>query len=152
MPRYNKETKAQAVARIKAGDKTASAIAIELGAGHNTVLKWVADYEAEQTGTDSEKELATAVNEIRESIERKQEEVRDLLLKRIEALIPSTDDLKAVATAYGIVTDKQLLAQGKPTSITAQGVAIPADATPLQLREQAAALGRKMQQADKARA
>lgn len=111
MPRYNNETKAQAVARIQAGDATASKIAEELGASHNTVNDWVRKA-AKLPETDSEKKQAETIDGIRARIEEQQERLRDQLLGRMADLIPGEEDLRAVATAYGIVTDKQLLAQG----------------------------------------
>jgi hypothetical protein len=41
--------------------------------------------------------------------------------------------LKGVATAFGIISDKILLAQGKPTTIHGEAMAMPTDATPDQL-------------------
>lgn len=143
MPTYSDEVKAQAVARIRAGEATATQIAEEIGASHNTVKEW--ERKAERPPeTDAEKRLADKIDGIHERIEAKQESIREKLLDRIEELVPTEMDLRSATTAYGIITDKQLLAQGKPTAITAEGIAIPADASALELRRTADELRRRM--------
>ncbi len=68
-------------------------------------------------GTAKARCLADEAADIAERIKERQAEVRERLLQRIATRIPKTDSLKDLAIAYGIVTDKALLAAGKPTSI-----------------------------------
>lgn len=109
------DQKATAVARVLAGESRRK-VADDMGVARSTLGRWVeqADGPAE---TDRSKKLAEDAATIRAGIEQKQEEVRQALLNRIAELIPKTDDLRAVATAFGIVTDKSLLTAGKPTGI-----------------------------------
>jgi hypothetical protein len=72
--------------------------------------------------------LADDAGDIAERIRQHQAEVRERLLQRIAARIPKTDNLKDLAIAYGIVTDKALLAAGKPTSIRHEAFVVPDDA------------------------
>lgn len=124
------EEKAQAVGRVLAGESREQ-VAKDIGVAASTVKRWIAA--AQRSETDAEKTLAQSAEEIGERLKQKQEEVRELLLDRIESLIPQSKSLKDVSTAYGIVTDKMLLAQGKPTSIHGQALALPDDATPEQV-------------------
>ena len=78
--------------------------------------------------TESEALLADEAGDIAERIKRRQAQVRELLLDRLFALARDARNLKEVAIAYGIVTDKALLAAGKPTSIHQEGFALPDDA------------------------
>ena len=121
MARYTDEQKAQAVARVKTGDNTIEQIAKDVGCTDSTLRRWVSEVSAEIT---DEKTVAERVAEITEQIEQKQVETRKALLDRIEQLVPQAKSLKDVATAYGILTDKMLVAQGKPTTIQGQAVAV----------------------------
>lgn len=111
---HTPDQKATAVARVLAGESRRK-VAGDMGVSDATVRRWMA--QAESCETAQEQKLAEDAATIRARIERKQEEVRDLLLDRIRDLIPETEDLRAVATAFGIVTDKSLLTAGKPTGI-----------------------------------
>ncbi len=137
MPRYTDEQKTQAVARVFAGEHR-RAVARDLGVSDATVRRWcaVADRRAtarEKARREPDLSWADEADDLAERIRERQEEVRDALLRRIADLIPATDDLRAVATAYGIVTDKALLAAGKPTKIRAEAPELPPDATPEEL-------------------
>jgi transposase-like protein len=130
--RFTNEQKAQAIARVRSGDSP-QLVAQELGCTERTVRRWAVDC---PRMSDEKKDLAERVAEISERIEQKQIETREILIQRIAELVPQTDDLRAVATAYGIVTEKALLTAGKPTSIHADaGISIPDDASADELRK-----------------
>jgi transposase-like protein len=140
MPRYTNEQKAQAVARVVAGEHR-RAVARDVGVSDATVRRWLAG--AERRATAQEKVFGELADDIAERIRERQEELREALLRRMGDLIPATDDLRAVATAYGILTDKALLAAGKPTRIHGGALDFPPDATPEQLASVADELRRR---------
>lgn len=117
---YSDEQKAQAVARVRTADATAKQVAADLGCSINTLRTWL----KQTPRTESEKTIAERVAQISDQIEQKQAETRQALLDRVAELVPECGSLKDVATAYGIITDKALLAAGKPTSIQGQAIAV----------------------------
>jgi transposase-like protein len=123
---YTREEKARAVARVMAGESRRQ-VARDMGVGFSTVKRWVAA--ANNPVTDVDELLAVDAGDIAERIKQRQTQVRELLLDRLFALAPDTRSLKEVAIAYGIVTDKALLAAGKPTSIHQERFAVPDDAS-----------------------
>lgn len=125
---YSDEEKAQAVARVRSHDATRQEVADDLGCSVNTVKTWL----KQTPETALEKTVADRVAEISEQISQKQAETRQALLDRVAELVPECGSLKDVATAYGIITDKALLAAGKPTSIQGQAIAV-GDGTPEEL-------------------
>lgn len=110
---HTPDAKATAVARVLAGESRRK-VAAGLGVSDGTVRRWVG--KAERRETAQEEKLAEQAAEVVADIEARQREARAVLLERIVALVPDSDSLREVATAYGIVTDKVLLAEGKPTS------------------------------------
>lgn len=136
MPHPTPHERATAVARVMAGESRRG-VAKSMGVSDGTVRRWIA--QAERRGTAQEETLAMNAQSLAERIMQRQEEVRDQLLERISALIPVTDDLRAVATAYGIVTDKSLLTAGKPTGIHEHRASDPLDAEIEQLLSEEAA-------------
>lgn len=141
MPRYSEEQKAEAIALVDAGERSRCSIAEELGCSDSTVRRWIAA--AERRETAGEKTLAAKAEALSEQIKATQSEVRQALLARLSELIPDTESLKDVATAYGIVTDKELLAAGKPTQIHGQAIAIPETDDPSELERTAEELRRR---------
>lgn len=130
MPQFTEEQKAQAVALVNAGETSRTKIAKKLGCSKSTISRWVAS--ADRAETEPEKSLAEKAGEIAETIKVRQQEIRNILLDRIGELVPETNNLQAVATAYGIVTDKALLAEGKPTTIQGQALVV-GDGSPEEL-------------------
>jgi transposase-like protein len=124
--RWTREAKATAVARVEVGESV-PAVAESIGTAASTLRRWV--NASRRSETLDEKKLADDVEKIAERITVKQTEARELLLDKLVKLVPQTDDLMAIAKAYGIVTDKALLAAGKPTSIHGNTIAVPDDAT-----------------------
>lgn len=109
---HTPDEKANAVARVLAGESRRK-VADDVGVNETTVRRWVR--QAAGRETPQAKKIADTAEQIRARIEQTQEEVRELLLQRIRDLVPKTDDLRAVATAFGIVTDKAELTAGRPT-------------------------------------
>ena len=127
MARYTDEQKAHAVARVHTGESV-NKVASDIGCSRASLKEWLD--KVPQSGT--EKTVSERVSEITEQIEQKQAETRKALIDRIGELVPECGSLKDVATAYGILTDKMLVAQGKPTQIQGQAIAI-GDGTPEEL-------------------
>lgn len=90
--------------------------AASVGCSITTVKKWAAQHEV--VDSDDEKSVEDRIREKVADLRELQEEARETLMRRIISLAPREDDLRAVATAYGIVTDKAQLSRGLPTTIT----------------------------------
>jgi transcriptional regulator with XRE-family HTH domain len=137
---HSVEEKAQAVARVMAGESRRQ-VANDTGVGASTVKRWVAA--ANTPVTEVDVLLAEDAGDIAERIRQRQAQVRELLLDRLFALAPDTRSLKECAIAYGIVTDKALLAAGKPTSIHHEALMVPDDASEEELAAMADELQRR---------
>jgi transposase-like protein len=133
MPRYTPAQKSEALA-VYLTTHSLNAAARKMGCSPSTIKTWVEDAQLEgPIGPGDQNEIVDEAERIAQAIRDKQEQVRETLLDRLAFLAKDSTDLKGVATAYGIVTDKALLAQGKPTAITGEAMAFPADASPDQL-------------------
>jgi transposase len=112
-------------------------VAADMNVSDGTVRRWLERAERRESAQDEK--MADDAASLAERIAAKQEQVREQLLRRIAELAPTTDDLRAVATAYGIVTDKSLLTAGKPTGIHEHRASDPLDAEIEQLLSEEAA-------------
>ena len=112
--RSGPEIKAQAVARVYAGESR-RAVAEDCGVSDSTVREWLKLAESRETAQG--KELARSAEEISRAITEKERGTRELLLDRLAAVVPESVSVREIATAYGILTDKSMLAKGQPTSI-----------------------------------
>ena len=119
---HTHQEKAQAVARVIAGESRRR-VARDIGVGASTVKRWVTA--ASEPRPKVKALLADEAGDIAERIRQRQAEVRELLLDRLFALARDARSLKEVAIAYGIVTDKALLAAGRPTNIHQEGFVLP---------------------------
>jgi transposase-like protein len=146
MPRYTPAQKSEALAYYLTTGSM-SAAARQMGCSVSTVKTWVDDAQLNPSAeTVDQNEIVDEAERIAQAIRDKQEQVREKLLDRLAFLAKDSTDLKGVATAYGIVTDKALLAQGKPTAITGEAMAFPVDASPDQLVGIADELRRRREQ------
>lgn len=135
MPRYSREDKAHAVARVHAGE-TPNSVAGSIGCHHSTVAAWVADCESaidrgEKKAAERFDEaamVAQRAEEIGERITRQLDEAFDAALARSLQLMAKAKLREAVG-AVKIIGEQRALSQGKPTSIHGEAFAIPADAT-----------------------
>jgi transposase-like protein len=132
MPRYTPAQKSEALA-VYLTTGSLSAAAREMGCAVSTVKQWVEREQSSGIEGENHSPIVDEAERIAQAIRDKQEQVRETLLDRLAFLAKDSTDLKGVATAYGIVTDKALLAQGKPTAITGEAMAFPVDASPDQL-------------------
>lgn len=132
MPRYTPAQRSEALAVYQLTGNM-SAAAREVGATINAVKRWIQMAELQETEAD--KTLAEDSERRAEAIRDTQERVRQALLDRMVLLAGQVENVRDAATAYGILTDKALLAQGRPTQIHGEQIAIPADAGPDELAE-----------------
>lgn len=132
MAAYTREFKAQAVARVLAGESQAG-VARDLGLRRPTLASWVHAVErASSEQPEKEQTLAERAHELAEIALREMDQAWLASIRRVNELAPKADMRDAVG-AVKILGEQRALAQGKPTSIHGEAVALPADATPDQL-------------------
>lgn len=128
------EKKLAAIALVRAGESQ-NQVSKRLSIGRRTVQRWL-----EQA--DEDPELDGKAQDIAAAIIVKYEQTLDRALDRVMELLPDAKIREAVG-AVSVIADKRQLAHGKPTSIRAETVAIPDDATPEQLGDIADELRRR---------
>ncbi len=111
---YTPEERATAVGRVLAGESRRK-VADAMGVSDSTVRSWVKQSESRETA--GAQELANRARAIADEISHLETIARHRLITRIADLAEKATDLDQVAKAYARVTDKALLAAGKPTSI-----------------------------------
>ena len=115
MSRATTEQQAHAVARVEAGESQRE-VAADFAVSHTTIGRWIEG--ARRAETDHEKKVASAAMEIAASIKKREAEARLALLDRLVSMASDCgDNVQQIATAYGILTDKANVAQGRPSSI-----------------------------------
>lgn len=131
--------KVQAVARLEAGESLQS-VARDVGCAQPSLRRWRnklvdarPDLFPNLSGKGDVEGQAQAAAAIADQIKEKLELRADKLLGQIDKLIPTEQRLDKAAIALGIFIDKLQVMQGKPSSITAETLAVPEDATPAQL-------------------
>lgn len=155
MPRrsYTTRDKVQAVARLEAGESVRD-VSKALGCSTKQLAKWrdrLVELRPELfpnlSGAANPEEMAEEAAEIAQRIKEKTERTIETLLDRLLQLAPHENRFDKVAIAFGILSDKLAVAQGKPTAITGEVLSLPDDATPEQLTSTIEELRRRRQQA-----
>jgi transposase-like protein len=133
MATYDREYKAQAVARVLAGE-TQAGVARALGLRRSTLAAWVHEVQRAATALPEKQEptLAERAHDLAEVALREMDDAWLASIRRVRMLAPEAEMRDAVG-AVKILGEQRALAQGKPTAITGEAMAFPVDASPDQL-------------------
>lgn len=127
--KYSEQDKARVHLSLQVHEGQVKPTARDTGIPISTVRLWKQQWERDGVPESVEMALVEATDEFVEHATR----VRNRALERVEELIESSDKLRDVTIAFGIVEDKLIRAKGLPTSRT-ENVSIGIQGSPEQVQ------------------